>query len=209
MHAEWGEIGAEAAEAVRATLAAGGRVIPVGTTALRLLETAATGPGTIVPWRGETDIFIRPGHGFRIADGLMTNFHLPRSTLLDAGLGADGAGAHPRDLCPRHRGALPLLLLWRLVAAAAVRPTRGGARPMLYVLKTSWALLLGVLLLLIGNGLQGTLLGIRGGIEGYRRGDDVAGDERLLRRLSRRVAAGDGADRAASATSGCSPPSAR
>jgi S-adenosylmethionine:tRNA ribosyltransferase-isomerase len=82
MHAEWGEIGAETAEAVRATRAEGGRVIPVGTTALRLLETAATGPGEIGPWRGETDIFIRPGHVFRVTDGLMTNFHLPKSTLL-------------------------------------------------------------------------------------------------------------------------------
>jgi S-adenosylmethionine:tRNA ribosyltransferase-isomerase len=82
MHAEWGEIGPEAAEAVAATIAAGGRVIPVGTTALRLLETAATGPGAIAPWRGETDIFIRPGHAFRMTDGLMTNFHLPKSTLL-------------------------------------------------------------------------------------------------------------------------------
>ncbi len=79
---EWGEIGPEAAEAVAATLAAGGRVIPVGTTALRLLETAATAPRRIAPWRGETDIFIRPGSEFRIADGLMTNFHLPKSTLM-------------------------------------------------------------------------------------------------------------------------------
>jgi S-adenosylmethionine:tRNA ribosyltransferase-isomerase len=82
MHAEWGEIGAEAAEAVSATLAAGARVIPVGTTALRLLETAATGHRRIAPWRGETDIFIRPGHAFRVADGLMANFHLPKSTLM-------------------------------------------------------------------------------------------------------------------------------
>ena len=82
MHAEWGEIGPEAADLVNATIAAGGRVIPVGTTALRVLETAATGPRTIAPWSGETDIFIRPGYAFRIADGLMTNFHLPRSTLL-------------------------------------------------------------------------------------------------------------------------------
>ncbi len=82
MHAEWGEIGAATAEAVMATRAAGGRVIPVGTTALRLLETAATAPGRIAPWRGETDIFIRPGYDFRVTDGLMTNFHLPKSTLL-------------------------------------------------------------------------------------------------------------------------------
>ena len=82
MHAEWGEIGPAAAEQVRATIAAGGRVVPVGTTALRVLETAATGPGTIAPWRGETDIFLRPGHRFAVTGGLMTNFHLPRSTLL-------------------------------------------------------------------------------------------------------------------------------
>ena len=79
MHAEWGEIGTEAAEAINA---AEGRVIPVGTTALRLIETAAAGPGRVAPWVGETDIFIRPGYRFRVADGLMTNFHLPKSTLL-------------------------------------------------------------------------------------------------------------------------------
>jgi S-adenosylmethionine:tRNA ribosyltransferase-isomerase len=82
MHAEWGEIGPEAAEAINVTAAAGGRVIPVGTTALRLLESAALAPGRVAPWRGETDIFIRPGHEFRVAHGLMTNFHLPRSTLM-------------------------------------------------------------------------------------------------------------------------------
>lgn len=82
MHSEWGEIGAEAVEAILATRAAGGRVIPVGTTALRLLESAATGRGTLAPWRGETDIFIRPGYEFRLVDGLMTNFHLPKSTLM-------------------------------------------------------------------------------------------------------------------------------
>ena len=81
MHAEWGEIGPAAVEAVRATRAAGGRVIPVGTTALRLLEAAA-GPDGLAPFSGETDIFIRPGYRFRVADGLMTNFHLPKSTLL-------------------------------------------------------------------------------------------------------------------------------
>ncbi len=81
MHAEWGELGAEAAEAIARTRAAGGRVIPVGTTALRLIETAAAS-GEIAPWTGETDIFIRPGYRFRVSDGLMTNFHLPRSTLL-------------------------------------------------------------------------------------------------------------------------------
>ncbi len=82
MHAEWGEIDADAAEAVAATRARGGRVIPVGTTALRVLETAAAEGGGIAPWRGETAIFIRPGYAFRVTDGLMTNFHLPKSTLM-------------------------------------------------------------------------------------------------------------------------------
>ena len=81
MHAEWGEIGPEAADAINRTRRAGGRVIAVGTTALRLLESAADGEGRLNAWRGETDIFITPGYRFRAVDGLMTNFHLPRSTL--------------------------------------------------------------------------------------------------------------------------------
>lgn len=82
MHAERGELGEEAAETINTTWADGGRVIAVGTTALRLLETAAVARRRVAPWRGETDIFIRPGHEFRAVDGLMTNFHLPRSTLI-------------------------------------------------------------------------------------------------------------------------------
>lgn len=81
MHAEWGEVTPEAAAEINATRAAGGRIIPVGTTALRLIESAATDAG-IAPWQGDTDIFITPGFRFRIADGLMTNFHLPKSTLM-------------------------------------------------------------------------------------------------------------------------------
>jgi len=82
MHAEWGEVRPGAADEINATLAAGGRILPVGTTALRLIESAATAPGVIAPWRGPTDIFITPGFTFRIADALMTNFHLPKSTLM-------------------------------------------------------------------------------------------------------------------------------
>jgi len=82
MHAEWGEVTDAAAAEINATRAAGGRIIPVGTTALRLIESAADAAGRLHPWVGETDIFIRPGYRFRIADGLMTNFHLPRSTLM-------------------------------------------------------------------------------------------------------------------------------
>ncbi|WP_420858780.1 tRNA preQ1(34) S-adenosylmethionine ribosyltransferase-isomerase QueA [Marivivens marinus] len=81
MHAEWGEVTEAAVAEIAATKAAGGRVIPVGTTALRLIESAAVG-GTLTPWRGETDIFITPGFTFNVADGLMTNFHLPKSTLM-------------------------------------------------------------------------------------------------------------------------------
>ncbi len=81
MHAEWGAVTPEAAAQIRATKASGGRVIPVGTTALRLIESAARG-GQIVPWQGETDIFIYPGFTFHVTDALMTNFHLPKSTLM-------------------------------------------------------------------------------------------------------------------------------
>ncbi|MBD3677016.1 MAG: tRNA preQ1(34) S-adenosylmethionine ribosyltransferase-isomerase QueA [Rhodobacteraceae bacterium] len=82
MHAEWGEVSERAASEMNATRAAGGRIIPVGTTALRLIESAAAEDGTMAAWQGETDIFIYPGYAFRIADALMTNFHLPKSTLM-------------------------------------------------------------------------------------------------------------------------------
>lgn len=81
MHAEWGRIEADTAERLNAVRAAGGRVIAVGTTSLRLLESAARADGTIEPFAGDTSIFITPGYRFRAIDGLMTNFHLPRSTL--------------------------------------------------------------------------------------------------------------------------------
>ncbi|MBO9476823.1 tRNA preQ1(34) S-adenosylmethionine ribosyltransferase-isomerase QueA [Shimia sp. R11_0] len=82
MHAEWGRVSAEAVAEIKETKAAGGRVIPVGTTALRLIESAAHATGEIAPWEGETDIFIYPGFAFQVADALMTNFHLPKSTLM-------------------------------------------------------------------------------------------------------------------------------
>ena len=81
MHAEWGEISAETAAALNAVRARGGRIVAVGTTALRLLESAATQTGEIQPFRGKTSIFITPGYRFKAVDVLMTNFHLPRSTL--------------------------------------------------------------------------------------------------------------------------------
>jgi S-adenosylmethionine:tRNA ribosyltransferase-isomerase len=82
MHGERGEIAPATAEAINAARAAGGRVIAVGTTVIRLLESAADEAGRIRPFEGETALFIRPGYSVRAVDGLMTNFHLPRSTLL-------------------------------------------------------------------------------------------------------------------------------
>lgn len=81
MHSEWGQVSATAASEIMATKASGGRVIPVGTTALRLIETAGR-DGQIAAWEGDTDIFITPGFTFNVADALMTNFHLPKSTLM-------------------------------------------------------------------------------------------------------------------------------
>lgn len=81
MHSEWGEITPETAAALQAVKARGNRVIAVGTTSLRILETAARASGQVSAFCGETDIFITPGYRFRAIDGLMTNFHLPRSTL--------------------------------------------------------------------------------------------------------------------------------
>lgn len=81
MHAEWGEVTPDCAAALNAVRANGGRIVCVGTTSLRLVESAATDDGTIAPFAADTDIFITPGYRFRVADMLMTNFHLPRSTL--------------------------------------------------------------------------------------------------------------------------------
>ena len=82
MHSEWGRIEPETAERLNAARAAGGRIIAVGTTSLRLLESATGEDGVIQPFAGDTDIFITPGYRFRAVDGLMTNFHLPKSTLM-------------------------------------------------------------------------------------------------------------------------------
>ena len=81
MHAEWGVVSPETVERIKAAKAAGGRIVAVGTTSLRLLESAARRTGVLEPFADETDIFITPGFGFRVVDVLMTNFHLPRSTL--------------------------------------------------------------------------------------------------------------------------------
>jgi S-adenosylmethionine:tRNA ribosyltransferase-isomerase len=81
MHSEWGRIDAAVADRLNAARAAGGRIVPVGTTSLRLLESAADESGLVRPFEGDTAIFITPGYRFRATDGLITNFHLPRSTL--------------------------------------------------------------------------------------------------------------------------------
>ncbi|MBR0648824.1 tRNA preQ1(34) S-adenosylmethionine ribosyltransferase-isomerase QueA [Roseomonas terrae] len=81
LHAEWGEVSTEAAAVINAARGSGGRIVAIGTTALRLLESATDNAGRIHPFRGLTDLFLLPGHRFRTADLLMTNFHLPKSTL--------------------------------------------------------------------------------------------------------------------------------
>jgi S-adenosylmethionine:tRNA ribosyltransferase-isomerase len=81
MHSEWGRIDAATGERLNEARRAGGRVIAVGTTSLRLLESATSETGEIQSFEGDTDIFITPGYRFRAVDGLITNFHLPRSTL--------------------------------------------------------------------------------------------------------------------------------
>lgn len=81
MHSEWGEVSEETAAALNAVRAAGGRIVCVGTTSLRLLESATREDGVVQPFHGDTAIFITPGYRFRAVDVLMTNFHLPKSTL--------------------------------------------------------------------------------------------------------------------------------
>jgi len=119
MHAEAGEVGAATAEALNQIRAAGGRIVAVGTTALRLLESAADEAGAIRPFAGETSIFITPGYRFRTAQGLITNFHLPRSTLFMlvsafSGLAATRRGyAHAIAAGYRFYSYGDACLLWR------------------------------------------------------------------------------------------------
>jgi S-adenosylmethionine:tRNA ribosyltransferase-isomerase len=119
MHAETGEVAAETAQALNAVRARGGRIVAVGTTALRLLESAADAAGAIQPFSGETSIFITPGYRFRTAAGLITNFHLPRSTLFMlvsafSGLATmRGAYAHAIETGYRFYSYGDASLLWR------------------------------------------------------------------------------------------------
>jgi len=81
MHAEWGTVSADTAAALNAVHRSGGRIIAVGSTSLRIIESAASEDGTLAPFSGETALFITPGYRFRVVDAMLTNFHLPRSTL--------------------------------------------------------------------------------------------------------------------------------
>ena len=100
MHSEWGRISKAAAARINQAHAAGGRIVAVGTTAARLLESAADADGRVAPFEGETDIFITPGYEFRSLDALVTNFHLPRSTLFM--LVAALCGLTPMQAAYRH-----------------------------------------------------------------------------------------------------------
>jgi S-adenosylmethionine:tRNA ribosyltransferase-isomerase len=100
MHAEWGRVDAPTAAALNDARACGGRIVAVGTTSLRLLESAADEAGDIRPFAGETSIFITPGYRFRAVDSLLTNFHLPRSTLFM--LASAFAGLEPMQRAYAH-----------------------------------------------------------------------------------------------------------
>ena len=100
MHAEWGRVDERTATALNETRARGGRIVAVGTTSLRLLESAADETGEIRPFAGETSIFITPGYRFRAVDSLLTNFHLPRSTLFM--LASAFAGLEPMQRAYAH-----------------------------------------------------------------------------------------------------------
>lgn len=107
MHAEWYQIDEETADAINAARAAGGRIIAVGTTSLRTLESAADANGHIAPGSADTSIFITPGYDFKVVDGLMTNFHLPKSTLFMLVCALAGFeemhGAYAHAICEGYR----------------------------------------------------------------------------------------------------------
>ena len=105
MHAEWAELDAGTAARLNAARAAGGRIVAVGTTALRTLETRGRTRTGFAPFRGETDIFITPGYRFRAVDLLLTNFHLPRSTLFMLVARSCGLDNDETRLCRGDRGS--------------------------------------------------------------------------------------------------------
>jgi hypothetical protein len=182
MHAEWGEVAGNGGRRDQRDPRRGRSDHP------RRHHGAASdrnGGGRTAPCRpfeGETDIFIYPGYAWRMTDALMTNFHLPKSTLMmlvSALMGRDRV----MEIYAHAIAGLPVLFLWRRVLAHSVAnltgipvpvcesdpraaPNREGAG-MINVVRASWALLLGMFLLQIGNGLQGSLMAVRGAIEGF------------------------------------------
>ena len=124
LHAEWLEVSAATCAAVERCRKRGGRVVAVGTTSVRALETAARG-GTLAPFAGESRLFIYPGFEFRVVDAMVTNFHLPESSLLMLVCAFAGPRGNARGLSARRRAALSLLQLWRRdVRDAAIRRAR-------------------------------------------------------------------------------------
>ena len=107
--------------ALNAARAKGGRIVAVGTTSLRLLESAATEDGIIQPFDGETSIFITPGYRFRAVDILMTNFHLPRSTLFMLVSAFSGLDTMKQAYAHAIAAGLPVLFVWRCVPAVSAR----------------------------------------------------------------------------------------
>ena len=124
MHAEWGEITPEVADELNRGPSDGGRLLCIGTTSMRLIESAAQDDGTILPFQGETDIFITPGYRFKAADMLMTNFHLPKSTLVYADQRLFRSGAYASGLCPCYCREISVLFLWRCLPVGAIGVTR-------------------------------------------------------------------------------------
>ena len=112
MHSERMPVGPSVVAAVAACRRRGGRVVAVGTTVVRALETAAR-IGALAPFDGETDIFIQPGFRFRVVDALVTNFHLPESTLLMLVAAFAGTAARARRVCRPPCSAIPILQLRR------------------------------------------------------------------------------------------------
>lgn len=123
MHAEWGMVSEATAAAMNAARAAGGCIIAVGTTALRLIETATRADGTTLPFSGETDIFITPGYKFKGVDLLLTNFHLPKSTLFM--LVAAFSGLETMQMAYRHAIAKNYRF-YSYGDACLLHPARGG-----------------------------------------------------------------------------------
>ena len=126
MHAECGTVPAEVADALNAARAKGGRIVAVGSTALRLLESAAGEDGKLKAFSGETSIFITPGYRFRAVDVMLTNFHLPRSTLFMLVAAFCGLDTMKRAYAHAIAERLSLLFLWRCVFLPADIPVIPG-----------------------------------------------------------------------------------